>query len=82
MVVCLLLKADMPVSLRSVSVLNQQHQPFQHIPYKEGYIQQLLLLLRMNQFMIHFLCIQRPNREDKAKQTYSQIVSTPGMPFD
>ena len=82
MVVGFLLKADIVISLLPVPVFYQEDEPLQHIPKEKGNIEQLPLLHSMYPFVIKLIHIQRPDRENKPKQTYSQIGFPSWMPLN
>ena len=57
--ICLLLKADIVISLDSVPVSDTEHQPFDAVPDEEGNVEQFPLLSHMNELMIYGSGAQR-----------------------
>ena len=66
--ICLLLKADIVISLDSVPVFDTEYQPFDAIPDEEGNVEQFPLLSHMNEFMVNGIGTQRFSGQDKLPQ--------------
>ena len=67
MLVGFLFEADVAVGFYAVAVLEEEDEPLDAVPDKEGQIEEFPLLSCVNEFMIEFHFVQRPVGKDKAK---------------
>ena len=76
-----LLEADMAVSLHTIAVLHEKHQPLHHIPDEEWDVKQFPLLGHVYQLMIELRLAQLPDRKDKPTQADGNELLAHRMPL-
>ena len=67
-----LFEANVAVGFHAISVLDEQEEPLEKVPDKEGQIEQFLLLGGMDKFMVELLTVQRRDGKDKSEQAYGK----------
>ena len=80
--ICLLLKADIVISLDSVPVSDTEHQPFDAVPDEEGNVEQFPLLSYMNELMIYGSGAQRFFGQNELAQRQRQEIFPQGEFLD
>ena len=65
-----------------VAIFHELYEPLHHVPNEERQVEQFLLLCGMNLFVVEFIGVKRPHREDKSEQTYRQVGLASRMPLN
>ena len=77
-----LLEADMAVSLHTIAVLHEKHQPLHHIPDEEWDVKQFPLLGDVYQLMVELRLTQLSDRKDEPTQADGNEIFAHRMPLD
>ena len=80
--ICLLLKADIVISLDSVPVFDTEHQLLDAVPDEEGNVEQFPLLSHMNELMVNGRGSQRFSGQDKLPQRQRKEIFPQGEFLD
>ena len=82
MLIGFLFKTDVVVSFQAVPILYEKDEPLEAVPEEEGQIEEFPLLSRMDEFMIEFRLIERPDGKDEPKQADGKEILTHRVSLD
>ena len=69
MLIGFLFEADVLIGFHAVSVFYEKDEPLDSVPNKEGQEEQFPLLGCVDEFVVEFLLVERPDGKDDAKKT-------------